>query len=203
MHQLNYNNRQVLNADIVPTPEAWRGTGIAESISDGIRARWPGFDIWRGKSVYLLHSIQTGSGAHSAGTMGKAAGAWSWPHLHPVQASRMVELCLHSPIRTMKSWGGVELQLHLGSLCWCVVNFTPLPISPDGNIPRGSDGPQSRSGHFGEEKIFPLTGIEPRPSSSWPVTIPTALPRQGGTWSNHWDLKGWKPHFCSWNLHWK
>jgi hypothetical protein len=56
--------------------------------SDGLRAGRPGIELRQGQEFSLLHSVQTGSGAHSLSyTMGtgdsfsegKAAGAWSWP----------------------------------------------------------------------------------------------------------------------------
>jgi hypothetical protein len=70
----------------------------------------------------------------------------------------------------MKTYWGVE-DLHsffdLGTRCRRVVNFTPRPLYPQGNRPwypldRRLGGPQSRSGHGGEEKDSqPLPGIEP------------------------------------------
>jgi hypothetical protein len=58
-------------------------------IETGLRAGWPGFDSHKEREEFsLLHSTQTGSGAHPAfypmGVRGsfsrdRAAGAWSWP----------------------------------------------------------------------------------------------------------------------------
>jgi hypothetical protein len=36
------------------------------SIVTGHGAGWPGFDSWQEKDFFILHSIQTGSGAHPA-----------------------------------------------------------------------------------------------------------------------------------------
>jgi hypothetical protein len=44
--------------------------------SDELRARKPGFDSGQRQEIYLLHSAETGPGAHPVSyPMGKAAGA--------------------------------------------------------------------------------------------------------------------------------
>jgi hypothetical protein len=40
---------------------------------------------------------------------------------------------------------------------------------------QGLGGPKSWPGHYGEEKNLPFPGIEPQPSSSYPVAIWTEL----------------------------
>jgi hypothetical protein len=54
------------------------------------------------QDLYLLHSVQTGSGAHPASYSVGNGGVNRTTHLHLVPRVRMLELYLHSPIRLMK-----------------------------------------------------------------------------------------------------
>jgi hypothetical protein len=68
-----------------------------------------------------------------------------------------------------------SLPLYWGWLEHAVNNW---PLSPRYPLDRRLAGPQSRSGSYGEEKnLLLLPGIEPRPSSPQPVSIPTELSR--------------------------
>jgi hypothetical protein len=68
-------------------------------------------------------------------------------------------------------WGSGCIDPHfleLGISWSWLVSFTPLPLYPQGKSPRyplnrSLDGPQSRSGRCGEEKILTLPGLELRP----------------------------------------
>jgi hypothetical protein len=40
--------------------------GYRSRYSEDVRARRPGFDSWQWQDISLLHSVQTGSGAHAA-----------------------------------------------------------------------------------------------------------------------------------------
>jgi hypothetical protein len=81
----------------------------------------------------------------------------------------------------MGKWRYSFTILDLGTRCRRVVSFTPRPLfprakSPQYHLDRVLGGPQSRSGRRGiDTNILPLPGIEPRPSSPYPVAIPTEL----------------------------
>jgi hypothetical protein len=113
-----------------------------------------------------------------------------------------LSLCLtkHHAMKTYWRSGGIAACILNPCTRWrWVVTFTPRPFYPQGKSPRcpldrGLGGPQSRSGHGGEEKNFqPPPGIEPqkpnRPVRSL-VTIPTELSRFYFTWT------------CNIQLHW-
>jgi hypothetical protein len=70
----------------------------------------------------------------------------------------------------MGEWMYSSTILDLGTRWMAMVSFTPQPLYPRGKSPRYKlyrrlGGPQSRSGHYREEKILPLLGIERRLSS--------------------------------------
>jgi hypothetical protein len=73
--------------------------------------------------------------------------------------------------------------IELGTRQRSVVSFTLRPLYYPGKNPlspfdRRLDGPQKRFGRYGEEKnLLLLPGIKPRPSSPYPVAIPTELLR--------------------------
>jgi hypothetical protein len=63
-----------------------------------------------------------------------------------------------------------------------MISFTSRPFYPRGKnqlypLDKRLGGPQSRSGHCGEEKNITLPGIEPGRSISQQVAIPTELSR--------------------------
>jgi hypothetical protein len=72
---------------------------------------------------------------------------------------------------SIKAYWGMEVQLHsffdLGTRCRWVVNFTPLPLYPQGKsllypLDRRLGGPQNRSERGGEgQNSQPLPGLEP------------------------------------------
>jgi hypothetical protein len=75
----------------------------------------------------------------------------------------------------------VFVWFHLGTRCRRVVSFSLRRRYSQGNslwypLDRMMVGPKSRSGRCGVQKNLSLTVIEPRPSSSGPVAIPTANP---------------------------
>jgi hypothetical protein len=81
-----------------------------------------------------------------------------------------LSLCLtkHHAMKTYWGSGGLTSHiLDLGTRWRWVVSFTPRPLYPQGKSPwypldRRLGGPQSRSGHGGEEKNSqPPPGIEP------------------------------------------
>jgi hypothetical protein len=104
----------------------------------------------------------------------------------------------------MKTYGGVDVIdphfLDPGTSWRWVVSFAPLPLYLRGNSPRYPlykrlAGPQSRSEWRGEEKLLDPTRTRtatPRPSSPYPVAIPTVL----SPWINfvRWDL-GYCGHY--------
>jgi hypothetical protein len=78
--------------------------------------------------------------------------------------------------------GGIAPHiLDLGTRWRWAVSYTPRPLYPQRKsrsylLDRSLGGPQSRSGHGGEEKNSqPLPGLEPRSSSPYPSAIPTEL----------------------------
>jgi hypothetical protein len=69
---------------------------------------------------------------------------------------------------TIKTYGGVEVQLHHSDL--------GIRLRPRYPLARRLGGPQSRSGRDGEQKnLMPFPGVEPRASSSQPVAVQTRL----------------------------
>jgi hypothetical protein len=109
-----------------------------------------------------------------------------------INASRQKEklsLCLTNYALLHEDvWGNGCMDpriLDLGTSFRSVVSLTPRPLylrveSPRYPLDRRLGGPQSRSGHFRKEKIFDPTGTRPptpRPSSPYPVAIPTTLSR--------------------------
>jgi hypothetical protein len=84
------------------------------------------------RNLSRLHNVQTSSGAHQIDTegffpAGKAAGAWSWQHLHLLPLLRIVELYQHSPIHLhgaalncFNNWAQEQLY----------ISFAP-PVSPE------------------------------------------------------------------------
>jgi hypothetical protein len=85
--------------------------------------------------------------------------------------------------------GGMDIQIHVlltsavtegewpASCSWLFIRRGKEPRYP---LHRWRDGPQSRSGRYGEVKILDLAGNRtptPQSSSPQPVAIPTALPR--------------------------
>jgi hypothetical protein len=71
----------------------------------------------------------------------------------------------------MGEWTYSSVILDLGSRWWRVVSFMPLPLYPQGKIPRyllerRLVGLQNQSGRCGEEKHLAMPGIELGPSSS-------------------------------------
>jgi hypothetical protein len=97
---------------------------------------------------------------------------WFLPiNLSTIYLSKLkLSLCLnaHHTMKTYWGSGGIAPPiLGLVTECMWMVSFTPRPIYPQGKIPlypldRRLSGPQSRSGHGGEEKSSqPPPGIEP------------------------------------------
>jgi hypothetical protein len=89
--------------------------------------------------------------------------------------------CKGTPWRSMGKWRYSPTIPHLGTARRWVASFKPLPLyplwqSPWSPLDRALGGPKSRSGHCGAEKnLLALPGIEPRPSSSYPVATWTEL----------------------------
>jgi hypothetical protein len=85
--------------------------------------------------------------------------------------------------RHMGKWRYSSTVLDITTIrCRCVVSFTPLPLYLRGKsslypLDRRLDGPQSRSGRYGEGKDLALPGIEPGPRSPLSLAIPTELSR--------------------------
>jgi hypothetical protein len=81
----------------------------------------------------------------------------------------------------MGEWRYSSTIPDLGTKWRWVVSFTPWLLYPRGKSPRHPldrrlGGPQNSSGRYGEEECFlPLTEIEPRPSSPWPIPITSEL----------------------------
>jgi hypothetical protein len=80
--------------------------GQRSGYSDWLRAGRPrsGSSSPGSQEFYLLHIVQTGSGAHPAsypiGTRSKEAGAWIWPLTsNYCQGQENVDLYIHSPTR--------------------------------------------------------------------------------------------------------
>jgi hypothetical protein len=59
----------------------------------------------------------------------------------------------------------------------CPSRFTSQEKNPRYPLDRMLGGSQSRSGRCGEDKEFGMPGMEPEPSSPYPITIPTLLSR--------------------------
>jgi hypothetical protein len=86
---------------------------------------------------------------------------------------------------SMKTYGGMDVQIHLGTSWRLVVSFTPRPLYLRGKsacypLDRRLGGPQIRSGRCGVEKILDSAGTRtpiPRLCSPEPVTTPTELSR--------------------------
>jgi hypothetical protein len=163
---------------------------------DGLWAGWPKFDSGRG-DISLIHSVQTGSGAHQAsypmGTedsflVGKAAGEWSWPLTfskcrdqerwsYTSTPAYVFTVSCPCALRHEGVWRSGCIDPHfldLGTSWRWVVSFRPRPLYPRGNSPRYAldrrlGAPQSRSGRCGEEKILdPTETWNPTPRSSSP-----------------------------------
>jgi hypothetical protein len=66
----------------------------------------------------------------------------------------------------MGEWRYSSTILDLGTRWRWVVSFTDRPLHPRYPLDMRLSGPQSQSGRCGEDKILPLPGIEPWPSSS-------------------------------------
>jgi hypothetical protein len=94
---------------------------------------------------------------------------WSYPRLY-TKVKVKLSLCLTKHHAMKAYWGSAGIApriLDLGSRWRWVVNFTPLPLYPQGKSPwypldRRLGGPQSRSERGGEEKNSqPPPEIEP------------------------------------------
>jgi hypothetical protein len=81
----------------------------------------------------------------------------------------------------MGEWRYNSTIVEIGPRRSWVVSFTPRPLSRRGRSPwypldRRLGGPHSTSGYYGEKNnLLLLSGIEPWPSSPYPVSIPTEL----------------------------
>jgi hypothetical protein len=62
------------------------------------------------------------------------------------------------PWRCIGEWRNSFINLDFGTWWGWVVSFTPLPLYPQFSLDMRLGGPQSRSGHFGEEKHLAPTG---------------------------------------------
>jgi hypothetical protein len=106
---------------------------------------------------------------------------WSQKWELPVKVNLILSCKVNvklSPWRRM----GSEI-IDLGTKRMWVVRFTPRPLYHQRKSPRYPlytrlGGPQNRSGRCGIERYqMPIPGIEPRPSRSQPVAIPTEILR--------------------------
>jgi hypothetical protein len=96
---------------VLPISATYRAH-VVVGIPQSVERRATGWKVRVGFSVVQdfspLHSFKSSSGAHPTSypmgtrdffSVGKAAGAWNWAHLHLVSRLRMVQLYLHSPMR--------------------------------------------------------------------------------------------------------
>jgi hypothetical protein len=96
-----------------PCPMWW----LVQWHSAGLWAGWSGVRIPAGAgNFFLLHRVQTGSGAHPASypmgtggslSEGKAAGAWNWP---PPFSAEVKNAILPLPQDTFMAWRSVKAQ---------------------------------------------------------------------------------------------
>jgi hypothetical protein len=97
-----------------------RDSSVGMALGYGLDDRGPRVRFPAGTGNFSLqHRVQNGSGAHPAscplGTRGsfpggKAAGAWSWPHLHLVPRSRMRGAILPLPQYAFMAWCWLKAQ---------------------------------------------------------------------------------------------
>jgi hypothetical protein len=118
-----------------------------------------------------------------------------------------LSLCLTNyALRHEDVWGSGCIDPHfldLGTSWRWVVSFTALPLYPRYPFYRRLDGPQSRSGRYGEVKIFYPTGTRtPTPSIVQPVAsryTDWAIPAPRGKQEN--EENGVVLSFITWTFH--